>query len=153
VPPSVGHLQLAGNQELGGLQAKGRIDGTEDEDGQDDGEVTHQLPKLQCHRQGSFHPHWPGPIPGQLWQRNHSHSPRNTPGSAPAGQLGGTHPHGEVAAALEMLECGAAEEGASKEEEGQKSNVRHILAAGPQEVASSAQALGPAQCDQGCRRL
>lgn len=57
------HLQLAGNEELGGLQAKGHVDGTEDEDGQDDGEVAHQLPKLPCHRQGGFYQGWPGTIP------------------------------------------------------------------------------------------
>lgn len=44
------HLQLAGDEELGGLQAQGGVDGTGGEDGQDDGEVTHQLPHLQMER-------------------------------------------------------------------------------------------------------
>lgn len=79
--------------------------------------------------------------------------PQKHPRVSPSERRGGTHPRGEVAAALEVLERGAAEEGASKEEEGQKGNVRHIRAAVPQEVASSAQALGPAQCGPDCRRL
>lgn len=63
------------------------------------------------------------------------------------------HPHREVAAAPEALECGAEEEGAPKEQEGDEGDIGHILAAGPQEMPTSTQALGPAQPCWGGRRL
>ena len=63
------------------------------------------------------------------------------------------HPHREVAAAPEALERGAGEEGAPKEQEGDEGDIGHILAAGPQELPASTQALGPAQPGQGGGRL
>lgn len=63
------------------------------------------------------------------------------------------HPHREVAAAPEAFEQSAGEEGSPKEQEGEKGDVGHILAAGPQEMPALIQALGPAQHGQGGRRL
>lgn len=45
--PPCWHLQLAGDEELGGLQAQDSIDSTGGEDGQDDSKVADQLPHLQ----------------------------------------------------------------------------------------------------------
>lgn len=152
--PPCWHLQLAGDKELGGLQAQDSIHSTGGEDGQDDSEVAHQLPHLQMDRA------WPrlagvGAAPGAA-------SGGSTPRAIPTavgqvamslGWLKDAHPHREVAAAPEALECGAEEEGAPKEQEGDEGDIGHILAAGPQEMPTSIQALGPAQPCWGGRKL
>lgn len=94
-----------------------------------------------------------GPSPKQPWCGEPSVHPKNTAGPAPAGQLGATYPCGKVAAALEVFECRTAEEGAPEEQEGQEGDIGHVVAAGPQELPSSAQALRPAQPGGGCGRL
>jgi len=146
--PPCWHLQLTGDKELGGLQAQGSVDGTGSEDGQDDGKVAHQLPHLQMERawpgltRAGSCPRTPGAIPMSLgWV------------AMPLGWLKDAHPCREVAAAPEALEHGAGKEGTPEEQEGDEGNIGHILAAGPQEVPPSIQALGPAQPGQGGSRL
>lgn len=73
--------------------------------------------------------------------------------AVPPGCSKDAHPRREVAAAPEALEDGAREEGAPEEQEGDEGDIRHILAAGPQEVPAATQALGPAQPGQGGGRL
>lgn len=94
---------------------------------------------------------WPGqgPAPGTPPE------PSTSPGrvAMQPGWPKDAHPRREVAAAPEALECSAGEESAPKEQEGDEGDVRHILAAGPQEVPASTQALGPAQPSRGGRRL
>lgn len=151
--PPCWHLQLAGDKELGGLQAQDSVDSAGGEDGQDDSEVAHQLPHLQMERA------WPrlagvGAAPGAPWDA----APRAIPTAVgqvavSLGWLKGAHRHREVAAAPEAPECDAEEGGAPEEQEGDEGDIGDILAAGSQEMPTSIQALGPAQPCRGGRRL
>lgn len=131
-------LQLTGDKQFGGLQSQGSVDSAGGENGQDDGEVADHLPHLQMEKA------WPG-------LARVGGCPRST-----SGLLDWTrdaHPHREVAAAPEALEHSTGEEGSPEEQEGEQGDIGHILAAGPQEIPTLIQALGPAQHGQGGRRL
>lgn len=82
-----------------------------------------------------------------------SHPHTSGTGAMSLGWLRDAHPHREVAAAPEALEGDAEEEGAPEEEEGDEGDIGHVLAAGPQEMPTLIQALGPAQPCWGGRRL
>lgn len=43
------HLKLTGHKELGSLQTKDSINPTEDDDGQNDGEISDKPPQLRKH--------------------------------------------------------------------------------------------------------
>lgn len=78
--PLCWHLQLTGDEELGGLQAQDSIDSAGGEDGQDDSEVTHHLPHLQVEQLG---PGWQGWV--LLQEHPQSAAPRAIP--TPVGQV------------------------------------------------------------------